>query len=219
MHREVSSHHTKSTLCPKLPVFAALFSGFLVFTSCNRHTPVVQKNDLGTFHVDTVGSSVESAFQLRGNVTNCTLGFEVHGIPLDATFAPQFRHIVDNLSSGQLRLQLQFFSRDSATDFYRAAFPIGQKEEKATTGRAANFVYSGQRVKDFPLFFFAGIKPLGVYRDNQLQGDAQVAFHSQEGELAQDGTLFPDRDYRVRVTVLSPITITNEFHLILYRWH
>ena len=191
-----------SAMCHKAVASVVLLSVLLALSACSRHDkPIVQKVALGGFRVDAQGTSVESTFRITDNVTNSTLGFEVRGIPLDATFWPEFRRIVDGLSSGGLRLQLQFFAKDSTNDFYCASFPLGRHAPGAAHGVAANFVYSGQRVKDYPVFFFEGIKPLGVYGESELQGNTNVVYHSQKNVFSQDGMLLAGIDYRVRLTV------------------
>jgi hypothetical protein len=202
---------------------AVIMSVFMLLSGCRKRPPeVVQQAPLGPFYVSRANSTIEADFHTGINdTTNCNLGFEVRGIELDSAFPAHFKYVLDALYSGKLRLRLQLFDKNTTNDFYCAEFQLGSMQENAQNGSeriGANYVYSGNLVKTYPLFYFAGLKPLGFYSYYEPKSSDLIMYHPQKDALTEEGKLLPDKDYKVKLTVLESINITNQFQLVLYQY-
>jgi hypothetical protein len=199
-----------------------LASLMVVSGSLQKQAQAVHQTTLGSFYVSNVGSTVEADFRTGNcNTTNCNLGFEVQGIERDSKFFAQFDHVLSRLASGKLRLRLQLFSKNNTNDFYCADFALGGLAGGAhnwANDPGANYIYSGNLVKTYPLFLFTGISPLGFYNYYKPKNGDMIAYHPQAGTLSGQGNLLPDEDYKVKLTVLEPVDLTNQFQLVLYQY-
>jgi hypothetical protein len=195
----------------------------LALSGCRgKQLLVIQEVPLGTFHVDAAGSSAGGEFRIPGDATNSNLGFEILGLARsDANaYITQWQHVLNELSSGRMRVRLQLFLEISTNDFYCATFPLGLAgggAEYGADGMGANYMDSGDTKRARPLCLFTGIKPLGFYSDFDLLGDVTVTYHFQTNMLpVKHWKLIPDLQYKVKLTVLEPIALTNQFQLVLH---
>ena len=204
-------------------VASALLIVLVVLPGCAKHgVPVIKESALGTLHVDVQGTSAEGEFRIPNDATNSNLGFEIHGLSQDNrdVYVAQWQHVLHELASGKLRLRLQLFSKNSTNEFYCAEFPLGLAGAGAEYGAdraGANYMDSGNRERPQPLCFFTGIKPIGSYSDFDLLGDVTVTYRFQRNVLpVKRGRLISGMNYKLKVTVLNPVAITNQFQLLLY---
>jgi hypothetical protein len=216
-------HSTIAVVCKNAVRNGGLLAIAMVL-SCGvkKEPPLGKEQALGTFYLNTAGSWTEGEFRVSGAATNSSLGFAIQGLAQEnpGLYVAQWKHVINELASGQLRLKLQLFLKDSSNDFYCAEFPLGLAgvgAEYGTDRKGANYVYSGDSKRAYPLFFFSGIQPVGFYSDLDLMGDAVVTrrFRSDSPAL-EHGKLIPNLDYRVKLTVLEPIPLTNRCLLCLY---
>ena len=206
-----------------LALSMAILPVLMVVSGCHqKQAEAIQQTTLGSFYVSRVGSTIEADFRTGSNNTsNSNLGFEVHGIERDSEFFTRFNYVLNGLASGKLRLRLQLFSKNSTNDFYCAEFQLGGIAGDAHNGSndlGANYIYSGNLVKTYPLFFFTGISPLGFYSDYKPKSTDLITLHSRADSVSEAGKLLPNQDYKVKLTVLEPIDITNQFQLVFYQY-
>ena len=206
----------------RLALIILILAVLMVLTGCRqKHVEAIRQTTLGTFYVSHVGSTIEADFRTGYiEATNSNLGFEVHGIERDSEFLAQFDHVLKALAGGKLRLRVQLFSKNSASDFYCAEFQLGGAggAHGPPNDPGVNYIYSGNLVNTYPLFFFTGIAPLGFYSNYKPKSTDQVTLRPRADSISEAGKLMPNRDYKVKLTVLEPIDITNPFVLVLYEY-
>ena len=169
----------------------------------------MQEIPLATFHVNRSGASAESDFRIADETTQSFLGFAIRGVAPTTEDSAHVMNIIQTLAGGSLRLKLQLFEQTNSNCFYEVEFPV------AHAGHTENLIYSGNTNRPHLLFFVTGVTPL-PYGNYDLHGDASVSFRVQaNAEPLRNGKLRPGVDYRLKLTVLVPASVTNTCQLWL----
>jgi hypothetical protein len=184
----------------------------LVSFGCGRQQRVVvDEISLGKLYANQVGSTLETEFRIPNTSTQSVMCFVVHGLrPVPADWA-NIQRLLERLANGGLRLRVQFFEKQKPTnDFYVAEFYLGSE------GQGKNFIYSNFGDRQDLLFFLKGLRPL-AYDNSDLCGEATVAYRFQRGvSVLQQGRLVPGIDYRAKLTIIDPTSLTNALEFRLY---
>jgi hypothetical protein len=182
---------------------------------CARKHPYFAHDlPLGNLSVSTAGNWVEGQFRCPGPPTNAALEFVIHDIcqPGDEVQKriEAFKRVGDLLYKGSLRLRLQLFRGDSTNDFYCAEF--------SADANGNYMLYPGFGKCDIRgCFNRIELLPLGV--EANLLGDATVTYHLRhDEEVLRDRKLIPGADYRLKLTVLNPVAVTNRFEVLLFAY-
>ena len=142
-------HSTIAVVCKNAVRIGGLLAIVMVL-SCGvkKEPPLTKEQALGTFYLNTVGSWTEGEFRLSSAATNSSLGFAIQGLAHEnpGVHVAQWKHVINELAGGKLRLKLQLFLKNSSNDFYCAEFPLGLAGAGAKYGtdrQGANYVFSG----------------------------------------------------------------------------
>ena len=194
--------------------------GALAFAAgCNRPKLVAEDVSLGTICFNKAGASTEGEFRIPSDPTNCNLAFEIHGFSdSNDIYIREFQSAFHELGTGRLRLKLQLYEKGSADEFYRADFPLGTRDEVrrwGTDALAANYADLGDR-RRARLVLLLGVQPIGS-SSFDFEGDASVTYlYRANSTPLKCGKLVPRKDYRAKLTVVNPISLTNEIEFRLY---
>jgi hypothetical protein len=177
-----------------------------------KGNPELKVAPLGSFYVNRAGTSLEGQFTIPSAATQSLLGFTLRS-SIGAADTTQIMLTQSNLASGKLRLHIQLRETNAPGPFYETEFCLGRD------GRLENYIYLGVDHWETPGFqyVFTAVEPLSDPRSTNLNRPITAAYpFGREKFPLRHGTLLPNIGCKVKLRVLDPVPITNEFQLWLY---
>jgi hypothetical protein len=181
-----------------VPVFCVVVG---TMVGCNK--PPVAKFHLeriGGFNATSAGSQLEEHLYVPVGFDQSFLGISVRGQPQG--HPSDLMQSATNLAG--LRFELQLFQGDASNDFYRAEVSLTN-----------NCAYHTLWQPDFGLLV-GGIEPFPYAWENTRSNSRAAYRYGRDAFPVRGGKLAPYVNYRLRLTVLDPIPITNRLALWLY---
>jgi hypothetical protein len=174
----------------------------LVVGGCSRDKSVkYELANIGNFYADAPGGYSEESFVVPAGFDESLLGLSVQGSPQQL---PNAIALSTNLD--RLRFSVQVFQGNSTNDFYHADVPIG-----------TNCGYCPLWKPDFGVLI-GGVEPF-PYAWAQTKSNCVAGYtYGRNIFPVKNGTLRTNLEYRLRLTIISPIPLTNRLQLWLYSY-
>jgi hypothetical protein len=213
-----TARHDPLMLRSKTTIYSgALLAAWLALLGCNRSKGwYCHKVLLGDFSPSSKGSQVEGKFEFPTAPTNAVLGFSVlnfvqPGETNGKEVVDRVLALANQLQTNGPRLRLQLFLGGSTNDFFCAEF-------QANVGGNC-FLYPRITGSDVDVYFDR-VELLPYGHEENLRGEAIATYRLREGEEAMSGRkLIPGKEYRTKLTVLDPTSLTNPCKLWLLNYY
>lgn len=183
-----------------LPGLLGCGSGFQPSGPRTQYVNITKQEQLAVLRIDSRGSAVETQFSLPANTLWPFLVFVVHGVPIAEE--SQCQSLANTMLG--LRLGLNLYEDDATNDFYSVELSPSNNMCGIGYWHRPDGCYIAQ-IEPFP-YNPTPNRPLssGVYR------------FGRHVHPVQDGRLLEECTYRLRLTVVEPVQITNDVQVWLH---